>query len=99
MKVFVSLPITGKVEAARKEAARVKQELERIGYEVITPFECAPDPDRHISYYMGRCIEALLQCDRICQAPECDSSNGCAVEAYTAKMYGIPSVEYPMFNE
>lgn len=99
MKVFVSLPITGKVEWARAEAARVKDLLERHGHDVVTPFDCAPDPDMTDGYYIGRCVEALLCSDRICQYPYCGGSKGCSVERHVADTYGIPSIEYPVLYE
>lgn len=98
MKVFVSLPITGKEEWARQEAARVKGILEGKGFEVVTPFGCAPEPDRKIGYYMGRCIEALLDCTVICQHPEWYKSQGCRVEEAASKVYGILHIEWPDLN-
>ena len=95
MKVFLSLPITGKVEQARMEAEAAKRLLEEQGYEVVSPFECAPDKDQTDGYYMGRCVEALLDCDMICQHPDWRFSRGCNVEDMTAKMYGIQRLDWP----
>ena len=98
MKVFVSLPITGKEDWARQEAARVKELLQGKGFEAVTPFDCAPEPGREIGYYMGRCVDTLLSCDRICQHPDWRESKGCAVENATADVYGILHLEWPNPN-
>lgn len=95
MKVFLSLPITGKVEEARREAAVAERLLQEKGYEVVSPFACAPEPNQTDGYYMGRCVEALLGCDMICQHPDWLYSRGCNVENMTAKMYGIQRLEWP----
>lgn len=94
-KVFLSLPITGKVDDARREAATAKRLLEEQGFVVVTPFECAPDPNQTDGYYMGRCIETLLGCDMICQHPDWRYSRGCNVEHVAAKMYDIQRIEWP----
>ena len=98
MKVFVSLPITGCEKWARKEAARVKSELVKQGYEVVTPFECAPEPNKPIGYYMGRCIEALLSCDAVCQNPYAFDSKGCRLEDVAMHLYDKKRVKYPYSN-
>ena len=44
----------------------------RVGYfkdedeiQIVTPFDVCPEPDKPYSYYMGKDIEALLECDAI----------------------------------
>lgn len=96
-KVFVSLPITGREEAARQEARMAKERLVEQGYEVVTPFECAPEPGRHIGYYIGRCIEALLQCDAICQKPRSESA-GCRLESCATSLYNLQRISWPLEN-
>ncbi len=39
MKIYISLPITGREEAAREHADKMKAILSRNGYEVVNPFE------------------------------------------------------------
>lgn len=88
-KCYISIPITGfDVEKQREKAELLKQDFEEIGYDVITPFDVCPEKDKPLSYYMGKDITALLDCDAIYLADGWKQSKGCQLEYYTAKIYG-----------
>lgn len=89
MKIYVSLPITGHdIEQAKARAAIIKQLLSSEWNTVITPFDVCPEKDKPYSYYMGRDIEALLECDAIFMANGWESSKGCNLEYNAAVLYG-----------
>lgn len=86
-KLYISLPITDvKLEIAKSQAEYFAS-MFHYEYDVITPFDVCPEPGKRISYYMGRDIEALLECDAIFMAPGWEYSTGCMVEQYTATKY------------
>ena len=97
-KIYVSLPISGyDIEERKAYAAQRKKDLlslfrdvftDNIVVEVVTPFEVCTDPDKSYSYYMGRDIEALLDCDAILMCQGWEKSKGCQLERYTADLYG-----------
>lgn len=88
-KLYISLPITGRVlKAVQEQAAYIKQ-IWSDKYDVITPFDINPDQDKPYSYYMGRDIEVLLECDAIFMAPGWVTSKGCCAEFQIATIYGI----------
>lgn len=88
-KLYISVPITGRpLEAAKEQAEKVK-ELWEVIYDVITPFDVNPVQDKPYAYYMGKDVEALLNCDAIYMCPGWISSKGCNAEYQIAKIYGL----------
>lgn len=100
-RIYVSLPISGCPINQRKEYAyRVKRELECGHYagwgyfkdedetQIVTPFDVCPEPDKPYSYYMGKDIEALLECDAIYLCEGWQNSKGCMAEFEVARIYG-----------
>lgn len=53
----------------------------------ITPFDVCPEPDKPYSYYMGKDIEALLECDAIFLCEGWQNSKGCMAEFEVARIY------------
>ena len=80
-------------------AEQVKRELEcsyRCGWgyskfgdelNIITPFDVCSEPDKSYSYYMGKDIEALLECDAIYLCEGWQNSKGCMAEFEVARIY------------
>lgn len=90
MKVYLSIPISGRnITEARKQANSIKSNLMSQGHEVVTPFDIHPKQDKTLAHYMGKDIEALLECEAIYLAPGWQSSKGCCVEYHVAKTYDI----------
>lgn len=88
-RVYISLPITGRKLAQVKNRANViKQLFSTLYIDAITPFDVAPEPDKPYSYYMGKCIEALIDCDAVYFVNDWETSRGCRCEHATAKIYG-----------
>ncbi|MDR2004139.1 MAG: DUF4406 domain-containing protein [Prevotella sp.] len=90
-RLYISLPITGfSLDEVRKQAEAYRK-IWNKEYEVITPFDVNPDAGegKPYSYYMGKDIEALLECDCIYMAPGWMHSKGCNAEYQIARIYGI----------
>lgn len=95
VKVYVSLPITGRpIEEAREQANAVRSSLKKLGYDVVTPFDVVEEPQgaterEQYAYCMGRDIEELLKCDAIYSALGYEESKGCRLERRAAEIYGL----------
>ena len=81
MKIYVSIPITGRpLDDAKAHAKAIAEQFAAHGHDVITPFDVCPDSTKPYSYCMGRDIEALLGCDAIAIGNEWFNSRGCLLE-------------------
>lgn len=95
IKVFLSVPISGlDINTVKKNANYVKSSIYQLvkspNIEVLTPFEiCDGKIDEPYSWFMGRDIEALLECDTIVSLPGWEASKGCRCERATAEIYGL----------
>ena len=88
-RLYISVAITGKdIEEAKVLAEHAKR-LWCETYDVITPFDIHQDQDRPYSFYMGKDIEVLLECDAIYMCPGWVHSKGCNAEYQIAKIYGL----------
>lgn len=88
-RLYISIPITGfPLSDIAIDAESYKLMFEEDGYEVITPFNVCPAQGKPYSYYMGKNIEALLECDAIYLAPGWQNSKGCTAEYMVAVVYG-----------
>lgn len=88
MKVYISLPITGKpLKEIKNRALDAKTVLSLNGWEVKSPFDICPAPGMPYSYYMGEDIKALLECDAIYLMKGWEESRGCRAELEVAKIY------------
>ena len=96
-RIYISIPISGHDLKEVKEKARVVRV--RLLYDVfglkkgchrpdvITPFDVCPETDKPYSYYMGKDIEALLECDAIYLCEGWQNSKGCMAEFEVARIY------------
>lgn len=97
-RIYISIPISGHdIEEVKAKArvVRVRLLYDVFGLkkgchrpDVITPFDVCPEPDKPYSYYMGKDIEALLECDAIYLCEEWQNSKGCMAEFEVARIYG-----------
>ena len=95
-KIYISLPITGRdIEETKKKCASVKEWLSGMykEFDFITPFEINTTTDKPYSYYMGKDISVLLDCQGIILLDEWETSKGCRLEKAAADIYQIPSIE------
>lgn len=97
-RIYISIPISGHdLEEVKAKARDIRERLLWDVFElkkgqnrpdVITLFDVCPEPDKPYSYYMGKDIEALLECDAICLCSGWQNSKGCMAEFEVAKIYG-----------
>lgn len=95
MKIYISLPISGKnVMTQTGIALSVAEQIRDLGHEPVNPFETPLAPpewserQKH-AYYMGRDIEKLLLCDAVYFCEGWQESRGCRVESYIAETNGL----------
>lgn len=90
-RFFISIPITGQEETAKVLCKEYKKQLSEKypSIEFITPFEVNIEKNKPDSYYMGRDIEKLMECDGIVSVEGWQKSKGCQVERFTANIYGL----------
>ena len=92
MKVYISIPITGKdYKKQREHADQIARSLSRKGYEPVNPFNIYagknPDYWDHICYN----LRALADCDVIYLCEGWSYSCGCSIErdfALQAQIHG-----------
>lgn len=88
MKLYVSLPISGrKLDEAKKSAELVKSRWQSDNIEVVTPFDVTGESEDY-NYCMGKCIETLLGCTGIILCNGWQHSKGCNSEYAVAMIYG-----------
>lgn len=95
-KCFISIPITGREEFAREECKEAQELLSTYfpSCEFFSPFEVAPEKNMPDSYYMGKDVEQLMNCDIIIQMNGWENSKGCRVENFIADTYRIDKISY-----
>ena len=96
-RIYISIPISGyDLEEVKEKARYISERLLWDVFElkkgqhrpdVITPFDVCPEPDKPYSYYMGKDIEALLECDAIYLCEGRQNSKGCMTEFEVARIY------------
>lgn len=93
-KCFISIPITGVEEQAKEDCKKIQKLFSEYltDCEVFSPFEVAPDKNMPDSYYMGRDVEQLMNCDIMIQMNGWENSKGCRVENFIADTYGIEKI-------
>lgn len=88
MKVYISCPITGHdIKIVRTCIDKAKKVLTKNGHIPVSPLDVAPEEDMPYSYYMGKDIEALLECEAIYLLRGWQESKGCNVELWASKVY------------
>ena len=99
MKIYVSIPITGRpLDDAKTHAKAIAEQFAAHGHDVITPFDVCPDSNQPYSFCIGRDIEALLGCGAIAIGNERIKSRGCLLEKAAAEIYGIKIVYESCFS-
>ena len=97
-RIYISIPISGHdLKEVKAKARNIREWVlwDEFGFEkgwhrpdVIIPFDVCPEPDKPYSYYMGKDIEALLECDAIYLCEGWQNSKGCMAEFEVARIYG-----------
>lgn len=90
-KCFISIPVTGHENTYIDDCINIKAQLVKRypNVEFITPIDVTMELNKPTSFYMGKDIEKVLECDALVSVHGWETSNGCRVERYTAEVYGI----------
>lgn len=88
MKVYISLPISGKEKKARAKADSVKAALSRLGHRPVNPFEIYAGRDPSCEDHILADLTELVKCDAILLCDGWPLSRGCRIEAMVAKELG-----------
>ena len=91
MKVYISLPITGRdIERVRVDIDYVASRLREQGHEPVSPLEINADNlDAPYAELLGNDIRALLDCKAIVLLDGWKNSKGCRLEKEAATIYGL----------
>lgn len=90
MKVYISLPITGKDLQEQKGYARhVASFLSEAGFTPITPFDNGLPDDAPYETHIRENLKLLLGCDVIYQCHGWSQSTCCVLESNVASMCGL----------
>lgn len=91
MKIYISLPITGRpMKEVVDRIECVKKRLREMGHEPVSPLDPAVNNDHSKPYniLLGNDIAALLECDASLFLDGWNKSNGCLLEYFAAIIYG-----------
>lgn len=95
MKIYISLPISGKnVMTQTGIALSVVEQIRSIGHEPVNPFDTPLAPlelteQQKYAYYMGEDIKRLLMRDAAYFCEGWRGSNGCLLEFNAAQIYNL----------
>lgn len=99
MKIYISIPISGKSFYLQYDkATEIAEQIRALGHEPVNPFD-TPEPPEGLSekaryaYFMGEDIKQLLVCDAIFLCDGWSHSNGCRVEWEAAYRNGLHSYQ------
>lgn len=89
MRIYISLPITGREKEAREKADRVKTMLSKMGHGPINPFEIYIGPNATYGQCMGADVTALIDhAEAIFLCKGWRESKGCKIEKFVAETCG-----------
>lgn len=88
--VYLSAPISGyDINERRETFERVENELNKLGYKVLSPMKNGLSQDEPTSRHMKRDIILLLQADAIFLMTGWNRSAGCLTELNVATACGL----------
>ncbi len=90
MKVYISLPISGRgIDKAREHADMVAAQLSRRGHTPVNPFAIYAGKNPTYADHLCSDLRALMDCDAIYLCEGWHSSRGCRIEAKVAAEFGL----------
>lgn len=90
MKVYISLPISGRdIDEARRQADLAAAQLSRMGHRPVNPFNIYAGKNPTYADHLCCDLRALMDCDAIylCEGWEC--SRGCDIEFFVALKFNL----------
>ncbi len=90
LKVYISLPITGKdLERQKKYAQDIAERVAICGHDPMNPFYNFLPDDAPRTAHMKADIKMLLDCNAIMMCHGWESSDGCRLEKSVAEQCGL----------
>ena len=95
MRIYISIPISGKdLATQQRKALEIAEKLRQLGHEPVSPLPPPEAPSglsekEKYAYYMGRDVERLLLCDAVFLCDGWNRSKGCRLEVQAALLYGM----------
>ena len=94
MKVYISLPITGKDLQQQKSYARhVASFLSEAGFTHVNPFDNGLGDDASYEEHIKADLKLMLGCDAIILCEGWQLSKGCVLESHVATACGLTVVD------
>lgn len=87
MKVYISLPISGKEKETRQKADLVKAALSRAGHTPVNPFDIYAGDNPAYADYLCADLRKLADCDAIFLCDGWQFSRGCRIERVFAEEF------------
>lgn len=89
MKIYISIPISGKDEReVREHADLIKASLSRAGHSPVNPFDIYAGKNPTYADYLCADLRALADCDAIFMCNGWQFSRGCRIERTFAEEFG-----------
>lgn len=85
MKIYLSIPISGKENEAREKADLIKSKLSKDGHTPVSPFDIYSGKNPQYADHICYDLRAMLDCDAILFCEGWEESCGCTIE-HTAAM-------------
>jgi len=93
MRVYVSGPVSGRVDLNRPAFERAARLLAAWGHDPVSPFDTSPyHPEKEWIDYMLDDIPAMLECDAVAVLPGWIFSRGARIEVILAWALGMKIV-------
>ena len=95
MRIYISIPISGKDLATQQQKAlEIADKLRELGHEPISPLPPPEAPSglsekELYAFYMGEDMKKLLTCDAVFLCDGWNCSKGCRLEVQAALLYGM----------
>ena len=97
MKVYISLPITGKdLQEQKSYAGNIAAILSEYGHTPVNPFDNGLADDASYEEHMKADLRLMLDCDAICLCKGYHYSKGCLFERDVAVKCGMAIVKDTM---
>lgn len=93
-KIYISGPMSGKVDLNRHAFESVQQALELLGFETINPHCNGLPQSASYNEHLVKDIELLLTCDSIYLIPGWTDSDGAQIECFVADNRGLRVFSY-----
>lgn len=87
MKIYISLPISGRENEARQEAEKIKKVIRESGNEPVSPFDVTIVKKKPVYFdYICADLRVMMDCDAICFSEHWTTSCGCQIEFDVARI-------------